>query len=358
MKVGILIPTYNRVGYLKESLESALAQSHRDTEIIVIDNGSADGTADYMKTVDDIRVRYVVNDRNMGLAGSVNKGIGMFPESVRWCTILADDDRLDGDFVREALNAAARHNAKTAIDCRRIYIKGDGSVIRPARRSPENVSAFDYLKSRCLFSRETNLTGILFDRRTFFDISGYPVFSTGACSDDAFIFSLAMSDRLYQARSAIAYVRYHPEAESLNPSEAIRHIHTAAEYGRHMRSLLGDRARFSASTFLFAVDLLRLFTSILGDLFWINRANDLLPAGAGGEKPDPKALEELVQTVRKGDFPFTCRVRANAYSIEKAGINMESFLLYRIFFKAIIGFRIYYYKWLRSAAYYFDPARR
>lgn len=55
--VSAIIPTYNRVRYLREAVESVRAQTCRDWELIVVDDGSTDGTADYLTSVNDVRLR-------------------------------------------------------------------------------------------------------------------------------------------------------------------------------------------------------------------------------------------------------------------------------------------------------------
>ena len=93
--VGLLIPTYNRKELLAIALSSARCQTHHKIEIIVIDNGSTDGTAEFMSSISDQRVRYVVNENDIGMIGSINKGINLFSDKVEWCTILSDDDLLE-----------------------------------------------------------------------------------------------------------------------------------------------------------------------------------------------------------------------------------------------------------------------
>ncbi len=73
IKIGILIPTFNRCSYLADSLRSARKQTYKNTEIIVIDNGSTDGTAEFMATVSNTRLRYIVNEINLGMIGSMKK---------------------------------------------------------------------------------------------------------------------------------------------------------------------------------------------------------------------------------------------------------------------------------------------
>lgn len=73
-KVSIVIPTYNRVAYLRWAIESAIAQTFTDHEIIVVDNGSTDETYQLVHSLDDPRIRYVYQE-NRGPAGARNTGV-------------------------------------------------------------------------------------------------------------------------------------------------------------------------------------------------------------------------------------------------------------------------------------------
>jgi glycosyltransferase involved in cell wall biosynthesis len=48
-KVSICIPTYNRKDYLKETLDSVFTQTYRDYEVVIVDDGSTDGTEEMIK---------------------------------------------------------------------------------------------------------------------------------------------------------------------------------------------------------------------------------------------------------------------------------------------------------------------
>jgi len=75
--VTVIIPTHNREMLLRRSVASVLAQTHRNLELIVVDDGSVDGTADFLATVTDSRVRVVTNPRGTGAAAARNLGLGM-----------------------------------------------------------------------------------------------------------------------------------------------------------------------------------------------------------------------------------------------------------------------------------------
>ena len=69
--VSVIIPTFNRARFLGEALDSVLGQTYSDLEVIVVDDGSTDGTAEVMatRTRDDARVRYAAPSQPRGVRG-------------------------------------------------------------------------------------------------------------------------------------------------------------------------------------------------------------------------------------------------------------------------------------------------
>jgi glycosyltransferase involved in cell wall biosynthesis len=66
------LPVHNAMPYLPEAVQSILQQTYREFELFVIDDGSTDGSLDYLKTVKDHRVR-LVSQENRGLTGTLNR---------------------------------------------------------------------------------------------------------------------------------------------------------------------------------------------------------------------------------------------------------------------------------------------
>lgn len=93
-KVSVLIPTYNYARYLDEAIESVLAQSFRDFELIIVDDQSKDNTDDIVKKyLDDPRVSYFKNPVNLGLVANFNKSLEY--ASGEYIKYLLADDKWD-----------------------------------------------------------------------------------------------------------------------------------------------------------------------------------------------------------------------------------------------------------------------
>jgi glycosyltransferase involved in cell wall biosynthesis len=97
-KVSILIPTYNRAAFLREALCSALAQTHHDIEVLVLDDDSSDDTPLVAHEFSgDVRLRYIRHPQNLGIAGNWKAGIAA--ATGEFFCILHDDDTFEKNFV-------------------------------------------------------------------------------------------------------------------------------------------------------------------------------------------------------------------------------------------------------------------
>ena len=96
--ITILIPTYNRAHYLRQAIQSALAQTYAPLEILVLDNASTDDTPSIAaEFTQEPRVRYLRSEVNGGITGNWRRGI----EATRgeFFCLLHDDDTLEPEFI-------------------------------------------------------------------------------------------------------------------------------------------------------------------------------------------------------------------------------------------------------------------
>jgi len=332
VRVGIVIPTYNRLAYLRRALSSALAQTHQDIEVLVLDNGSTDGTRGYLAELRDPRVRVILNERNLGAVGSIGKGISGFEGRVPWCTVLCDDDALDPSFLGKALGAAGRRDATAVVHGHRVLVDGEGRTLRDAAPAPAEETALGYLAARRDRERETWLTGILFRMEAYRRIGGYPAFATGMATDDAFLFSLALLDRIVSEQEALARITIHPGAESESPAEAEQHFRALAEFGEYVVRAASELGGMPPLVIGELREITREYVTRLASEIWIRAVNALC------RKQGEEAREEvrrLCVIAADGRFPFTPRVRAGARILRFAGWYPERFGPYRFFWKRV-----------------------
>ncbi len=90
--VSVYIPTFNRAQYLEQTIQSVLDQTFTDFELIIIDDHSTDNTRELVNRLDDSRIRYVFNQKNLGCVASNNKGLEL--SKGRYICNLDSDDLL------------------------------------------------------------------------------------------------------------------------------------------------------------------------------------------------------------------------------------------------------------------------
>ena len=100
-EVSIVIPNYNGKHFLEDCLNSVFAQDIQDQEVIVVDNGSTDGSLEYLKTFPGVRV--IVLDKNYGFCRAVNEGIKAAESE--YVILLNNDTEVDQRFAAELLAA-------------------------------------------------------------------------------------------------------------------------------------------------------------------------------------------------------------------------------------------------------------
>lgn len=125
-KVTVIIPTHNRPELLRVAVQSALAQTYQNLEVLVIDDASDEATD---LPVDD-RLRVIRLEQSAGGAGARN--VGTKAASGEWITYLDDDDRLLPHMVQASMDAVMqqqRHVPPVAVLSGLQEVDRDGNVL-------------------------------------------------------------------------------------------------------------------------------------------------------------------------------------------------------------------------------------
>jgi glycosyltransferase involved in cell wall biosynthesis len=100
-KVSIVLPTYNGSRFLRGAIDSCLSQTHRDLELIVVDDTSTDSTPDIIRSYEDPRLVRVRNAKNRRLPKSLNIGFGRAKGD--YLTWTSDDNEYEPDAIERML---------------------------------------------------------------------------------------------------------------------------------------------------------------------------------------------------------------------------------------------------------------
>lgn len=109
MKFSVITTCYNRVGTIRETIESVLAQDYCDVEYIVVDGASTDGTLDVIREYED-RIDKIVSEKDSGMYEAINKGIRLATGDVI-CLLHSDDVFYDNRTLSDVATAFEQHDA-------------------------------------------------------------------------------------------------------------------------------------------------------------------------------------------------------------------------------------------------------
>ncbi|HEY3254085.1 MAG TPA: glycosyltransferase [Polyangiaceae bacterium] len=121
--VSVLVPSFNGARWLREALDSILAQSYRNLEVILLDDASSDETPELAASYGD-RIRYVRQPKNLGIYDNVNVGIELARGELI-ATYHADDIYLP-TIVEQQVAHLEAHPEVGAVFCADIFVDAEG----------------------------------------------------------------------------------------------------------------------------------------------------------------------------------------------------------------------------------------
>ena len=208
--VSICVPTYRRAVFLGRTLASALGQTVKDFEIIVVDDCSPDDTADVVQGFTDVRIRYVLNEKNQGVPENLNRAMSL--AKGEFLVLLEDHDLLEPNYLEETLDVMRRHPnvGFVATGCLTIDEK-DRPLERYVMRFPEAMEGRKLLRrlltrTDCPFSvtaiiRRSAIAGLepLFDSRYWWYADQYLWMRLAAKADFGYVAKPLLRFRMREA---------------------------------------------------------------------------------------------------------------------------------------------------------------
>jgi len=182
-KVSICIPTYNRKNYLKETLESVFAQTYKDYEVVIVDDGSNDGT-DQMIKKSNYPIRYF-RQNNLGVSKARNKLIEL--AEGEYITFIDSDDLLFQYAVEDLMSLVECNGSDIVAYSSYVGIDVTGNAVkRKPRKLPSGCIAaklFEYIY--------VHSCGTMCRKELFEEVGGFDI-SLPVCSEYALWLKLSL----------------------------------------------------------------------------------------------------------------------------------------------------------------------
>lgn len=166
MKISVVIPTYNRKKYIERAIDSVISQSYKPFEIIVIDDGSTDGTYELIKQSYSSSLISLKKQKNKGVSAARNKGVKL--ANGDWIAFLDSDD----EWFENKLELQVREikKSKTFIcHTNEIWIRNGIRVNQMKKHQKYGGYIFD----KCLDFCRMSPSSIMIHRQVFEDIGNF-----------------------------------------------------------------------------------------------------------------------------------------------------------------------------------------
>jgi glycosyltransferase involved in cell wall biosynthesis len=157
--VSVIVPLYNKAETVEETITRVLAQTFADLEIIVVDDGSNDGSAALVAGVADPRLTLILQD-NGGVSAARNRGI--MAANANWIALLDADDHWDADHLERHWQAVQARDVEAAFSNVRLESRPDAPMI--AENIPAGLVG-DYFDFALTHGGYPNMTSAMIIRR-------------------------------------------------------------------------------------------------------------------------------------------------------------------------------------------------
>ena len=165
MNISVVIPSYNRKDFLKRSIDSAINQTKKPLEIIVVDDGSTDGTEAMIKSDYDF-VKFI-KQKNKGVSAARNIGIKV--SIGEWICFLDSDDEWKKDKLEKQINAMKSNPGYKFFHSNEIWIKNGIRINQKKKHKKYGGDIFD----KCLDMCRISPSSVMIDKTVFDEVGNF-----------------------------------------------------------------------------------------------------------------------------------------------------------------------------------------
>lgn len=222
--LSVTMSAYKGASYIAEAIESVLAQTFRDWELVIVDDGSPDHTSKVVESFGDSRIRLHRREKNLGISATRNECLSL--AKGEFVAILDQDDRCRPDrferqvaLLREAPSVVAVGSRYRIINRRgAVLSQAEGALLSPGQPAEEG-------RARFLFQNFLCNPSVMF-RREAAPVEGYDP-ALPPAEDYWFWFQMALKGRVAVLEETLTDYRIHnASASQVFRQDQIRNVDT------------------------------------------------------------------------------------------------------------------------------------
>lgn len=237
IKITVLMPAYNASRYIGEAIESVLKQTFCQFELLIIDDGSTDNTADIVRSFSDSRIVFI-QQKNAGIANALNNGL--LRARAEYIARFDADDICYENRLEVQYKFIQKNSEYIVVGSEADYVDVQGNFVfsyQPRGYTDEQIRKLPY--SVCPFIHSS----VLFRKSIVLDAGGYNVHAHSF--EDHFLWLQIMKKgKLYNLSQRLIKVRLNPESLTVDEKWRLKefiNIKYAALKELHIDSQNGER---------------------------------------------------------------------------------------------------------------------
>jgi len=173
--ISVVIPLYNKEKYIKRAIESVLNQTFQNFEIIVVNDGSTDRSAEVVKNIKDPRIK-LINQKNAGVSAARNRGIQ--EAKYEYIAFLDADDFWEENFLETVWNLKNKYPKCGVFATSYKFLYSDGTVgfpiIKGLKENFEGIM-YDYFKTAIQSDPPIWTSAVMVKKECLQKIGGFPL---------------------------------------------------------------------------------------------------------------------------------------------------------------------------------------
>lgn len=236
VRFSIIVPTFNGGEYARQCIQSVLAQTLADFQLSILDDGSMDGTVEWLQELSDARIT-IYPSEHLGIEDNWARACAI--PKAEFMTILGQDDWLDPNYLTVMDSLTRRFPEATLYHAHFRFVGADSQILRVCRPLPERETAAQFLETILQDKREVYGTGYVMRSADYEAVGGIPPFEKLLFADLALWLSLMRRGDKVAASSQCFAVRLHPDSTTA-ASDRTAYLKASTQYLNFLTDLAAE----------------------------------------------------------------------------------------------------------------------